>query len=178
MSKIMKTITRKDTTTAEKKGLDIQIKRSVQGSKYSFAKAGVVAPDKYDSSIAGVEVTRTKGGEDAVDILYNLTNQEGKTFHVRMRYPLGSFYFEELCDALLEAGLKEGMDIKKAVGIEEEVTIDYVNGERIGSIVERVPVGSKSTETKTANADKDEADDDDDEFDFADDEEDDLEDDD
>ena len=155
MSKIMKTSNRKDTTAVEKKVPNIQIKRSVKGSNYSFAKAGVVAPGKYSSIIAGVEITKTKGGEDAVDILYDLVDQKSKNFHVRMRYPVSSFYFEELCDALLEAGLEEGMDIKKAVGIEEEIIIDYANGERIGSVAERSPIGKKAIKTKVMEIEED-----------------------
>ena len=59
MSKIMKTSNRKD-TTVEKKGLEIQVKRSVKGSNYSFPRAGVVAPGKYSSTIGDVEITKTK----------------------------------------------------------------------------------------------------------------------
>lgn len=155
MSKSMRLTSRKDTNIIEKKGPDIPIKRSPQGKNYAFAKPLVVKAGHYRSVITGVEVTQTKAGEEAVDVLYDLVDQKEKHFHVRMRYPVESCYFNELCDALLEAGLTEGMDIKKAVGIEEEITIDYVNGERIGSIVERVPVGTKSTEPKAVNADED-----------------------
>lgn len=179
MSKIIKTSNRKDTTTIEKKGLEIQVKRSVKGSNYSFPKAGVVAPGKYSSTITRVEITKTKGGKDAVDILYDLVDQKDKRFHARLRYPVESIYFGELCDALLEAGLKEGMDIKKAAGIKEEIILDYLNGETIGSITARAPIGKNATKEMVAEVEDDESEEveevDDDDFDdfLPDDEEDD-----
>lgn len=168
MSKIMKTSNRKDNTT-EKKALSILIKRSAKGSDYSFARAGIVTAGQYNSTIAGVENVKTKGGKDAVDVLYDLVDQKGKRFHVRMRYPVESYYFNELCDALLEAGLKEGVDIKKAVGINEEILLDYLNGETIGSITARAPIGQKATKEMVAEVEADEGEEveevDDDDFD-------------
>lgn len=162
----MRLTSRKDTDIIEKKGPDIPIKRSPQGKNYAFAKPLVVKAGHYRSVITGVEVTQTKAGEEAVDVLYTLTNAEGMVFHVRMRYPRDSYYWGELCNALLAAGLKDGESIMKAVGVQEEITLDYVNGETIGSITSRSPIGKKTIQKKVSEVEETEEDEDtDDEFD-------------
>ncbi len=167
MSNLTKIGTRKDTSKNEKNFI---IKRPVQSKNYAFAKSGVVAAGKYRSFIIDVEFTKTKAGEDAVDLLYDLTDQKGTTYHVRMRYPDDSYYYAELCGALLDAGLQEGDSLKKAIGIEESIVLEYVNGEKIGSITARAPISEKAVNGKTAEID--EADDTDEDYDDL--EEDDL----
>lgn len=142
------------------------IKRPVQARNYAFAKNGVVAAGKYRSKIAGVEFTKTKAGEEAVDLLYDLTDQKGTRYHVRMRYPDGSYYYDELCGALLAAGLQEGDSLKKAIGLEEAIALEYVNGEKIGSITSRSPIGKKVIGETVAEVEETEDEvDEDDEFD-------------
>ena len=125
--------------------VDRKIVRKAQTKQFSFAKLGVVPADEYNSKIVGMEDSLTKAGEEAIDILYELTSASGKKHHVRMRYPIDGFYFEELCDALLDAGLPEDSKLSEAVGLEERVVLGYPNGERIGSFTSRSPVSRKAS---------------------------------
>jgi len=139
---------RKAPTASKTSAVDRKITRKAQTKQFSFAKIGIVPPDEYRSKIVGLEDSRTKAGEDAIDVLYELTSASGKKFHVRMRYPLDGYFFEELCDALLDAGLTEDSKLSDAVGLEEQVVLDYENGERIGSFVSRSPVSRKASNGK------------------------------
>ena len=142
------------------------IKHPVQAKNYAFAKKGVVAAGKYRSKIAGVEFTKTKAGEEAVDLLYDLTDQKGMGYHIRMRYPAESFYYDELCGALLAAGLQAGDSLEKAIGLEETIALEYPNGSTIGSIVQRAPIGKNAIKKKVLEVEDDEGEvDEDDEFD-------------
>ena len=51
--------------------------------------------------------------------------------------------FAELCEALLDAGLTEDSKLSDAVGLEEQVVLEYPNGEHIGSFTSRSPVSRK-----------------------------------
>ena len=75
---------------------------------YDFPKKGVVPEKKYKSKIVEILDTKTKAGAMAVDVHYDLVDQNGRVRHVKQRYPDGSFYFEVLCDALIAAGHPEG----------------------------------------------------------------------
>lgn len=134
---------RKAPTASKTSAVDRKITRKAQTKQFSFAKIGIVPPDEYRSKIVGLEDSRTKAGEDAIDVLYELTSASEKKFHVRMRYPLDGYFFEELCDALLDAGLTEDSKLSEAVGLEEQVVLGYPNGERIGSFVSRCPADRK-----------------------------------
>ena len=134
---------RKAPTTSKTNAVDRKITRKSLSKQFSFAKPGVVLPGTYISKIVGVEESKTKAGEEAVDVLYELTSDSGKKHHVRMRYPLDGFYFEELCEALLDAGLTEDSKLSDAVGLEEQVVLGYPNGERIGSFISRYPADRK-----------------------------------
>ena len=135
---------RKAPTASKTSAVDRKITRKAQAKKFSFAKTGVVPPGTYKSEIVGIEEAQTKAGEEAVDVLYELTSTSGRKYHVRMRYPVDGYFFEELCDALLDAGLAEGSKLSEAVGLEEEVELAYSNGERIGSFVNRWSIGGYS----------------------------------
>ena len=134
---------RKDPTTSKTSAIDRKIARKTQTKQFSFARIGVVPPGEYRSKIVGLEDSQTKSGEESIDVLYELTSGSGKKYHVRMRYPVDGFYFDELCEALLDAGLTEDSKLFDAVGLEEQVVLDYPNGERIGSFTNRCPVSRK-----------------------------------
>lgn len=120
-------------------GVGPTVKRSNKTASYAFAKESVVPPQTYQSQIADVLMTKTKSGNEAVDVHYDLTSSTGKRYHVKMRYPLDSFYFEELCDALIEAGVSENADISAAIGVTETVELAYDNDSVFGSFVSRNP---------------------------------------
>lgn len=136
---------RKAPAASKTSAVDRKIARKAQSKQFSFAKPGVVPPGEYRSRIVCMEDSKTKAGEEAVDVLYELTDDSDKKYHVRMRYPLDGYYFEELCDTLLDAGLTEESKLSDAVGLEEQVVLDYPNGERIGSFTSRCPVSCKAS---------------------------------
>ena len=138
--------------SAKPSAVERTVKRTAKASNYAFAKPGVVPPGEYRSKIVGMEETMTRAGEEAVDVLYELTDSSGKQYHIRARYPTDGYYFDKLCDALLNAGLPDGSKLSDGIGIEEEVTLDYPDGGRIGNFVDRRPVNSAATGRKSAGS--------------------------
>lgn len=164
MPKMFRDSVRKDKTTTtipKKAGINLQLKRPVLNTSYAFAKPAVVAAGKYISTIVDVKRAKTKAGEDAVDVYYDLVSTSNKTFHILMRYPLNSTHFAELIEALWSAGLSEDDDITTAVGVKERIVLQYINSD-IGSITARAPIGKQAVKTKATEADEaDEAEDED-----------------
>lgn len=121
------------------KGVGATIRRSSKTTSYAFAKEKVVPPGSYRSQIADVQMSETKSGAEAVDVHYDLTDPAGKKYHVKMRYPVDSYYFEELCDALVDAGIPENADISAAIGVTETIELAYDEDSSFGSFVSREP---------------------------------------
>ena len=115
-------------------------RKTVSNDGYAFPKKKVVPPGNYRSKIVDVQDAVTNAGAQAVDVFYDLSDSGNKTYHIKQRYPLDSYYFDELCDALLDAGLPEGSRISKAKGINENVTLEYPEGSSLGSFSARCPV--------------------------------------
>ncbi len=136
---VRSSVNRKVAVASKPSAADLTIKRKPKAKNFAFAKPGVVPAGQYRSEIVAAEDSKTKAGEAAVDVLYELIADSGKKFHVRMRYPLESYYFEELCEALLDAGLTEDNKISDAVSVKETVVLDYPDDSRIGSFVDRWP---------------------------------------
>ena len=182
MPKMFKNHVHKDktiTTTAKKTGLNLQLKRPALNTGYAFAKPAVVAADKYVSTIVDVKRTKTKAGEEAIDVYYDMVSRLNKTFHVLMRYPLNSTHFAEFIEALWSAGLSEEDDVIAAVGVKEKIVLEYVDGATIGSITARAPFGNQAVKAKVIeddDADESEAEDEYDELDLSDESEDEGED--
>lgn len=143
---------RKAPAVSKTSAVDRKITRKAHAKQFSFAKPGVVPAGRYDSKIVDVEESKTKAGEQSVDFLYELTSSSGRKHHVRMRYPFDSFYYEELCEALLDAGLTEDSKLSDAVGLEEQVVLEYPNGEHIGSFTSRSPVSRKASNGKGSHS--------------------------
>lgn len=122
------------------------IKRAARNHNYIFARPSVVPEATYTSKIVGVEDSKTRAGDCSIDILYDLIDASNKKYHIRMRYPVDGFYYDKLCESLLDAGLPENSTLSKAVGIEEEVVLSYPNGERIGSFTSRSPANGKKND--------------------------------
>lgn len=131
------------------KGVGPTIKRSSKTASYAFAKEKVVPPGVYDSVVVDIQMTKTRAGAEAVDVHYNLTSSTGKVYRVKMRYPTDSSYFEELCDALIDAGIPENADISAAIGVTETVELAYDEGSPFGSFISREP---RVAEAKTSAA--------------------------
>ena len=120
-----------------------KVTRSTTPVTFSFPKRGIVPAGKYRCKVVAFEDSRTKAGEEAVDALYELTSATGEQYHIRTRYLVDSYYYCEFCDALLDAGLKENSLLADAVGIEEEIVLDYPDGARIGCFTSRRPLGRR-----------------------------------
>lgn len=135
------------------------VRGSSKSAAYIFPKPKLIPAGKYHSKIVDVLESTTKQGEEAVDVHYDFENQD-HLIRVKMRYPLASSHFEDLCDALINAGVPENSGFTKAVGVEEMVELDYPNGATIGSIVSRSPVIS-AAENPAEDDDYDMLDDDD-----------------
>lgn len=132
--------------------LDRPIGQAVNKTIYAFAKIKVVPPNRYNSKIVAMELATTKAGAEAIDALYDLTASDGSKYHVRMRYPDGSFFLEEFLEALRAAGLPANAKLSDAVGIQEVVELDYVNDESIGTFINRWPVGKVPVNRRTSGS--------------------------
>lgn len=125
-----------------------------------IAPAGV-----YTSKIAAVAMSRTDGGEDAVDVTYELTDANGKVAQGRIRYPVDGYHLEKLLDALAEAGVPEGSSISEAVGTTEQIEIVYPQKGSLAKIKNRRPLASIVAPTQRPVAKSKAHVEDDDEFD-------------
>lgn len=94
----------------------------------------------YRSKIVKVANKKTIAGEDAIEVVYAFTGADGKEITAREVLPVESYFFERFCDALIAAGLKDGDDLADAVGIEEDVEIDYPVPHGLGRLKLRCPV--------------------------------------
>lgn len=105
------------------------------GTSYALPRAKVVPPGVYSSIVQKVSSSTTRAGDDAVDFCYDLTDTNGKVYHVLQRYPFESTACDDLSNRLIDAGLPEGSDFADAVGLKETVAVVYRDGSTIGSIV-------------------------------------------
>lgn len=137
-------LNRTKTKAGSLSGLKI-VRGSPKSVDYAFPKPRLIPKGQYHSKIVDVFESTTKQGDDAVDVHYDFTN-ENQRYRVKMRYPVASSHFQALCDALIDAGVPENASIKKAIGVEETVELDYPNGATMGSIVSRSPVMSTAVE--------------------------------
>lgn len=132
--------------------------------EYLFPRSKLVPAGKYHAKIAEILEAVTKNGEDAVDVHYDIVNDSGAYF-IKMRYPLESTHFGDLCDALLNAGVPENANLKKGEGVEEWIELDYPNGTSWGTIVSRIPVSEPTSVTDNEDDEDDLLLDDDDDLD-------------
>lgn len=136
------------------------VRGSAKSAEYVFPKPKLIPAGQYRSQIVDILESVTKNGDEAVDVHYHFENG-ANIYRVKMRYPVESSHFEALCDALIDAGVPENASIKKAVGVEEMVELDYLNGATMGSIVSRSPVISTTVEAIEDDDEYDMLDDDD-----------------
>lgn len=146
--------TRRNSTSRSSKGS----RRSIKGSNAKkaaipMAKANKVPPGAYRSKVLAVEDSVTQAGDPAVTIVYELTSPDGSQFKIREVIPVDSFFFEKFGDAMIAAGLEEGEDLLDAVGIEEEVFLDYPTPGSIGHFKSRRPVTVGVTPATSDGAD-------------------------
>ena len=121
-------------------------------TKPPMAKASKIPPGAYRSKIVAIKNVKTFAGDDAVEVIYALTDTEGRVLTMREVIPEDAWVFEMFCDALLTAGLQEDDDIAAAVGITEDVVLEYPDPHGLGHFTSRVPVDGVTPQSDTATA--------------------------
>lgn len=137
------------------------VRGSSKAAEYSFPKPKLIPAGKYRSKIVEILESVTKNGDEAIDVHYDFDDGVHH-YRIKMRYPVESSHFEALCGALIDAGVPENTSIKKAIGVQETVELDYPNGATMGSIVSRSPIITTAVEATEDDDDYDMLDDDDD----------------
>lgn len=101
-----------------------------------------VAPaGTYASRIAAVTASKIEStNADAVDVIYELTGDDGKVVSGRVRYKIGGYHLEQFLVAMGEAGVPVGSPITDVIGVEEEIEIIYPWNGSLAKIKSRRPL--------------------------------------
>lgn len=94
-------------------------------NRFQFPRPENVPAGVYHSTIINIDEARTNSGLPAIEIQYDLLSKEEIHYYVRLRYPLNSFFYNQLCERLLDSGLPEGASFDEAIGLEETVELFY-----------------------------------------------------
>ena len=170
--------------------LSRKLVHSSKASKIPFVKQSVVPAGTYVARVTAVKEAKTTAGDDAIDIIYNFTNANGKVVAAKERFPIDGYVLTKLTTHWFNNSLlPDDATYADIVGIEETVDISFVNPSSLGSLKNRRPTNhaskaapSKKSSTPLVNdTDEDELEEEqeedlDDEFDdwLTDDDEDDL----
>lgn len=106
----------------------------------------------YTSKISAVTMSKTQQGEESIDVTYELTDANGKVAQGRIRYPLDSYHFDRLSNALVAAGLPNGSPIIDAIGVTEEIELVYPQKNSLAKIKNRSPLAASAVPTQKAAA--------------------------
>lgn len=106
----------------------------------------------YTSKISAVTMSKTQQGEESIDVTYELTDANGKVSQGRIRYPLDSYHFDRLSNALVAAGLPNGSPIIDAIGVTEEIELVYPQKNSLAKIKNRSPLAASAVPTQKAAA--------------------------
>lgn len=106
----------------------------------------------YTSKISAVTMSKTQQGEESIDVTYELTDANGKVAQGRIRYPLDSYHFDRLSNALVAAGLPNGSPIVDAIGVTEEIELVYPQKNSLAKIKSRRPLAASAVPTQKAAA--------------------------
>lgn len=104
------------------------------------AKAKDIPAGKYSTEIKKVKFTKTMAGDEAVEIIYELTAMDGSVKLMREVIPIDSYSFELFSDAMVAAGLPDDADIEDVVGVRETVELVYPEPKSLGHFEKRRPV--------------------------------------
>lgn len=113
---------------------------SAKKEKIPMARKKDILPGEYRSKIVKVSITKTRAGDEAVEVIYELTAADGKVFKMREIIPIDSWAFEKFGNAMIAAGLEENEDLEKTIGVTEDVTLTYDEPGGLGHFSKRVPV--------------------------------------
>lgn len=113
---------------------------SAKKEKIPMARKKDIPSGAYRSKIIKVSITKTRAGDEAVEVIYELAAVDGKVFKMREVIPFDSWAFEKFSNAMIEAGLEENEDIEATIGVTEDVTLTYDEPDGLGHFTKRVPV--------------------------------------
>lgn len=121
--------------------LSRKLVHSSNAAKVPFVKQSVIPAGTYTARITVVKEAQTTAGEDAIDIVYDLTNNKGKVVTVKERFPIDGYLLGKLIDHWYDNQLlPDDATYSDIVGIEETVDISFVNPSSLGSLQNRRPV--------------------------------------
>ena len=110
-----------------------------------MARQKDIPTGQYRSKIVKISPKKTMAGEEAIEIIYELTAPDGSVRKMREVIPCDSWAYERFCDALIAAGLKDDDDITDAVGVTEDVYLTYPDARGLGHFSKRTPVITNSS---------------------------------
>lgn len=124
-------------------------RRALRGTSTSkttvpMAYESKIPAGRYRSKITSVADSTTASGDDAIDVVYQLTSSTGATYQMRERIPFDTYPYILFGNAMIAAGLNPGDDPVKAVGVTEDVTLYYPSPGTIGNFSKRKPITSKA----------------------------------
>ncbi len=127
--------------------------RGTSGRKTAvpMARQKDIPAGKYLSKIVKISCKKTRNGEDAVEVIYELTAPDGSVRKMREVIPYDSWAYEIFSDALIAAGLDDDGDIADAVGVTEDVYLSYPDERGLGHFSKRTPVIANSTPSTLAD---------------------------
>ena len=122
-------------------------------SKYVFPTYPDIQSGYYFSKIDEAKPTKTKSGDDAIEVFYEIKNgvtcyqiangmlpkdTEIETYYIKQVYPTGTQYYEQLVDSMAEALGNRKFYVEDIIGVTEYVSLSY-NNSNIGGFNERYP---------------------------------------
>lgn len=124
--------------------------RAIRGTSTSkttvpMAYESKIPAGRYRSKIVSVTDSTTASGDDAIDVVYQLTSPTGASYQMRERIPFDTYPYILFGNAMIAAGLNPGDDPVKAVGVEENVLLYYPSPGAIGHFSKRKPITSKAS---------------------------------
>lgn len=133
--------------------LSRKLVHSNKAAKIPFIKQSVVPAGTYVARVTAVKEAKTTAGEDAIDIIYNFTNANGKVVAAKERFPIDGYVLTKLTTHWFNNSLlPDDATYADIVGIEETVDISYVNPTALGNLQNRKPC--KRTANKAAPSKK------------------------
>lgn len=122
-------------------------------AKTPFIKQSVVPPGTYVARITAVKDAQSAANEDAIDIIYELTNTKGKVVTAKERYPIEGYLLEKLIVHWFDSQLLPAdATYSDIVGIEEQVDITYVHARALGNLKNRRPCNQVASKTPRPKA--------------------------
>ena len=109
-----------------------------------MARAKDIPAGKYTSEVKKISFKKTRAGDEAVEVIYELIAADGSVMLMREVIPLDSWAFEIFSDAMIAAGVPDDADIEEVVGVKENVELVYSEPKGLGSFDKRRPVTTTS----------------------------------